>query len=160
MMGLTISFNQNSCGCRLWFSSKDEINVNCKENVNKIRTLENYQQQLNLNDPSTTGIKNKSVFDRIWSFNFVSSPSVDIMHDLFEGTCYFQLTEIILYCIEQSFFSLDDLNNRKSLFDYGFYEIANLSVDTTLIRSLKRKENSKWVCITNDMFFDPFRTHY
>lgn len=51
------------------------------------------------------------------------------MHDIFEGVCHFQMTKIILHFLEINLFTLDDLNNRKSLFDYGFYQIDHRSVD-------------------------------
>lgn len=115
--------------CRICSCTADEAKYLEKEDETKIRTIENYNTDLDKNDFNVTGIKEECFFNNIPSFHAIDSPSADIMHDIFEGVCHFQMTKIILNFIESKLFTLDDLNNRVSLFDFGFYEVGNLPVD-------------------------------
>lgn len=131
LMGITQCFIKNGF-CRICSCTVDESKSMIIEDPDKIRTAQSYADDLTKNDFQTTGIREECAFNQLHSFNVVSCPSVDIMHDLFEGVCHFQLTKIILYFIDKNYFTLDDLNNRKSLYDYGVYEIDNKSVDIKL----------------------------
>lgn len=52
--------------------------------------------------------------------------SVDIMHDLFEGVCVFDMIEIIKYFTTVvNFFTLNDLNFRLLSYDFGPIEGNN-----------------------------------
>lgn len=128
MMGITQCFIKNGF-CRICSCTVEESKYLCKEDSSKLRTVENYSEELAKDDFKTTGIREECVFNKLPSFNIICCPSVDIMHDLFEGVCHFQMTRIILYYVEANIFTLDDLNNRKSLFDFGIYQIDNKSVD-------------------------------
>lgn len=73
--------------------------------------------------------------------------AVDIMHDLFEGIVKNDLSVIILYFIKKNFFSLEQLNSRKQLFNYGAIEVNNVSLPLTLDqldRSLKMSATKSW----------------
>jgi len=50
------------------------------------------------------------------------------MHDLFEGVCHYNICYIINYYIKTiQLFTLKELNNRKSTFNYESLEIGNCS---------------------------------
>lgn len=115
--------------CRICFCTAEEAKYMVYEDTSKIRTVNNYTVDLAKNNFKITGIKEECVFNKIPSFHHINCPSVDLMHDVFEGVCHFQLTKTILHMIESNIFTLDDLNNRISLFDFGFYEVGNLPVD-------------------------------
>lgn len=122
-----------------------------REDVSKLRTADNYAAELAKNDFKLTGIKEECVFNKIPSFNIINCPSVDIMHDLFEGVCHFQMSKMILNFLENNIFTLDDLNNRKALFDFGVYQIDNKTVDIKLqhLKSGKLKMSaSESLCFT------------
>lgn len=150
LMGLTQCFIKNGF-CRMCSFSVEESQTMITENLSKLRTVENYAEELAKNDFKNTGIREECIFNRLPTFNIINCPSVDIMHDLFEGVCQFQMTKIILYFIENGHFTLDDLNNRKSLFDFGVYQIDNKKVDvkTQYVKSGKLKMSaSQGLCFT------------
>lgn len=128
VMGITQCFIKNGF-CRMCSCTIKEIKKMVKEDPTKPRTVDNYATELAKNDFTTTGIREECVFNKIPSFHIITCPSADIMHDVFEGVCNFQMSKIILHFIENNNFTLDDLNNRKSLFDFGTYQIGNKSVD-------------------------------
>jgi len=57
----------------------------------------------------------------------VDNYAVDIMHDLFEGICVYNMCHIINNLISRGYFNLELLNRRKLGFDYGDTEIENMS---------------------------------
>lgn len=150
LMGITQCFKKSGF-CRVCSCTSDESKTMVTEDQSKLRTPENYAADLAKKDFKRTGIKEECILNQLPSFNVINCPSVDIMHDLFEGVCHFQLSKIILHFIAQNFFTLDDLNNRKSLFDYGTYEIDNKSVDIKLthLKNGKLKMSaSETLCFT------------
>lgn len=113
--------------CRFCTCTNLDTKTITKENTSKMRTVASYDRDALKKDPKNTGINETCPFNRIRSFHIINSPSVDIVHDFAEGINFFEMTEIIMSLISKKKFSLDDLNNRKALFDYGPYEIKNLS---------------------------------
>lgn len=94
--------------------------------TNKLRTIQNYADNILLQDLKKTGIKEKCVWNAIPSFFFVQSISFDIMHDLLEGICGYDLALILFDLIyDKKYFSLETLNNRVFYFDYGPVESGN-----------------------------------
>lgn len=80
------------------------------------------------NNEKITGIKENCVFNSIPSFHVTNNYYFDIMHDIFEGVCRYDISKILVHFIEKSkFFSIDVLNNRKQMFHYGETEIGNIS---------------------------------
>lgn len=66
------------------------------------------------------------VWDAIPSFSFILSICFDIMHDLLEGICSYDLTLIIYNLLYvKKYLSLDTLNNQIFYFDYGPTESGN-----------------------------------
>lgn len=73
-----------------------------------------------------TGISQPSVFNSVPSFHVTNNLAVDIMHDLYEGVCHYDLSHILSYLFEKKYLTLCE-NERKSLFDYGSMDIRNIS---------------------------------
>lgn len=146
IMGITTSFIQDGC-CRICNGSISDIRTCYKETAFELRNIDTYEEALIIEGTHVDGIRDKCAFNKIPSFHIVNCPSVDIMHDVFEGACYFEMCEIILYYIKEKVFTLDDLNNRKSLFDYGFYEISNQTVDISIthLKNYKLKMSASQV---------------
>lgn len=94
--------------------------------INKLRTMQNYATDVLLQDLTMSGIKEKCVWDAIPSFSFVQSICFDIMHDLLEGVCGYDLALILFDLMHnKNYFSLETLNNRVIYFDYGPIESSN-----------------------------------
>ncbi|KYN21786.1 hypothetical protein ALC57_05836 [Trachymyrmex cornetzi] len=119
--GLSEGFNANY-SCRMCKHHRNEIAALTSLDINKLRTVQNYANDVLLQDLSMTGIKEKCVWDDIPSFSFVQSITFDIMHDLLEGVCGYDLALILFDLI---YFSLETLNNRIVYFDYGPIESSN-----------------------------------
>lgn len=71
------------------------------------------------NNEKSTRIKEKSIFNNLRNFHVARNSALDLMHDLAEGICHYDMCCIIKHCIDCHFFTLDQLNNRMSEFDYG-----------------------------------------
>ncbi|KAK5638762.1 hypothetical protein RI129_013057 [Pyrocoelia pectoralis] len=132
ILGYVKSFSANY-PCRICKSSRNEIRSGCQEDISKLRTEENYIEDCSNTLEVTerakiSGVRECSIFNTINSFHVVNNYAADIMHDLFEGVCHYDISQILRHFIEKDkLFSLDILNSRKQLFDYGKTEIGNIS---------------------------------
>lgn len=93
------------------------------ENVNLLRTVHNYATHAR---HRTYGVKEECIFHLINNFHITINRSVDIMHDLFEGICRYDLGHLLFNLIyKDKLFSCDTLNSRIYSFDYGDKYSAN-----------------------------------
>lgn len=91
-------------------------------------TIDNYSNDIEINNFGNTGIYQESVLNQIYSFHVISNYCVDVMHDVFEGICHYDMCHAILYYTETvKLFSLETLNNRKTTINYGPLEISSIS---------------------------------
>lgn len=125
-LGFVRSFTAN-CFCRFCFQGKNETQKAAVECKKYIRNIHNYAEQVIVNDKSITGINSECIFNSIESFHVTTNFSVDAMHDIFEGICHHDMSQIIKYIVESNFMSLEMLNDRVSSFNYGEIEIGNIS---------------------------------
>lgn len=112
--------------CRFCCETKEMTSKMCIENHQSIRNLENYDNSLN-SENSSNGIKKYSLLNNIPSFHVTKNFAIDIMHDVFEGICHYDLSHSLLYFIDKGYFTLHELNRLKQTFNYGEQEIGNLS---------------------------------
>ena len=127
LLGFVESFSANFF-CRLCNASSSDAKWMTAENKNKIRTEVNYESDLEIKDSSRTGIKEPCVFHKIDGFHIAHNISADIMHDVFEGVANYCLVNILKDFISDKrypLFTLDVLNDRIELFDYGILEKSN-----------------------------------
>lgn len=117
--------------CRFCKSHKLDCHNLREENSACMRTIENYTEDVALNNFSETGIYKESILNKIHSFYVTQNYVVDIMHDIFEGVCHYNMCHIIKYYINLQIFSLETLNLRKKNFNYGPLESGNLSPEIT-----------------------------
>uniref|UniRef100_A0A8D8B8P3 (northern house mosquito) hypothetical protein n=1 Tax=Culex pipiens TaxID=7175 RepID=A0A8D8B8P3_CULPI len=124
--GFTTGFNSTHF-CRVCTSTKNETQGMTIENKNTLRDHHQYLRDIE-RDPKETGINFKCPFISIPTFNVIHAMTFDPMHDFGEGICPFAvalgLRDIIA---NHDFIDLQILNQRKDLFDYGMYQINNLS---------------------------------
>lgn len=126
VLGFSKSFSANHF-CRFCCMPKSSTGVLASEIVSSLRNKINYSEDVLKNDLKLTGINENSIFNIISSFHVVENYSVDLMHDIFEGICIYNMCHIILNLINAGFFSLETLNSRKQSFDYGESEVGNMS---------------------------------
>lgn len=119
ILGFAEGFNANYY-CRFCRSHKKQMQLQCEENYSSVRSEQNYLLDVNLGNVSLTGVNENSIFNQITNFHVTNNPSVDIMHDLLEGVCHYDLTQIITYFIHtKKYFSLDLINKRILCNNYG-----------------------------------------
>lgn len=130
ILGFTQSFNHNFF-CRFCKAIKSSTHKMCIADPNLSRNSSSYDEDVAANNINSTGIKEVSVLNMINSFHVTTNFAVDIMHDLFEGVCHYDMCHIINHCIKSNYFSLKTLNTRKQMFNYGELEIGNISPQIT-----------------------------
>ncbi|XP_061712672.1 uncharacterized protein LOC133521619 [Cydia pomonella] len=119
LIGFTESFSSNF-SCRICKIRKEDLRYAHECDRDLYRTMEQYLIDLNQRNVSETGIKEECVWHDIDGFSVINNVRVDIMHDLLEGVCKYDMSFILYYYIEQlKLFSLDTLNGRLTCFDYG-----------------------------------------
>lgn len=124
ILGFTECFNSHIC-CRFCKAPKAVFQKSFSIDPKYCRTIEGYESDILLSDPSLTGIKELCVFNEIPSFHVIENTAVDVMHDFYEGVCRYVMAVLILKLMSKGFFTLDKLNTRISSFDYGPQEISN-----------------------------------
>jgi len=88
------------------------------------RNVPNYKIDVLKNDVTATGVRQSCLFNDLQYFHAVENVFVDMMHDLFEGICKYDICQILLRFITiDKFFSLENFNYRKGMFNYGETEI-------------------------------------
>lgn len=139
ILGFVRSFSANKF-CRVCKIEKLESQECYREIENLLRTRENVDADLLLMDSTSTGLREECVFNSIQSFHVTQNFCFDIMHDLFEGVCEYDVCNILkaLLADPSNDLTLEILNARKRLFPYGPLEINNNSRDL----SQKRIEQS------------------
>lgn len=126
LLGFAASFNQNVY-CRFCKCDKATCHKLSTSIETCLRNKENYSLDLQTNDVSQTGVKENCIFNSLNSFHVTSNYSVDVMHDVFEGVCHYNMCHIIKYFLSEKYFTLDILNARKDMFNYGELEVENVS---------------------------------
>lgn len=130
VLGFVSSFSANFF-CRFCKVHRTSTHTDCIENPNLLRNAKNYDADVSADDFSSTGIKEKSILNSIDSFDVINNYAVDIMHDIFEGVCHYDMCHIINKLIEKGYFDLNMLNDRKMSFNYGEIEIDSISPPIT-----------------------------
>ncbi|CAI6372799.1 unnamed protein product [Macrosiphum euphorbiae] len=124
VLGFVESFSANYY-CRICCCPKSQMQNMLIESVNSIRNKENYESDVQKNNVSETGINSYCVFNEIPNYHVTDNMVCDFMHDVSEGVARYDMALIINYLINNKYFSLENLNNRLMLFEYGVTESKN-----------------------------------
>lgn len=118
LLGFTESFNAKF-NCRFCKIDKMASRIQNTENKMLIRTVNSYEYDLSLDDISLTGIKEPCIFNKLTYSHAVQNYYADIMHDLYEGVCHYDMLNIIKYILYKAqYLSLETLNNRIESFNF------------------------------------------
>jgi len=108
--------------CRFCKIHRDLLKTLTSDEGVQLWNKESYEADLLVNDQSKTGIASDSVFNSIDFFHVTENFTVDILHDLFEGTCdvmmLFILNHFVKAC-KPPRFTIETLNFRMDLFTWG-----------------------------------------
>lgn len=85
-----------------------------------LRTVTNYRDDLNLNNPSLTGIKEECIWLSVDNFHLFRQMGFDVMHDWPEGVMKYIMSSLLIALIDEChFFTINLVNNKISAFDFG-----------------------------------------
>jgi len=125
MLGFVQSFSANYY-CRICRSHKHDLQTMLKESVESIRNKNNYESDITTANVSETGINECCAFNKIPNYHVTVNSVCDFMHDVSEGVARYDMAVIINCLINHEYFSLEDLNQRILLFEYGMTESKNI----------------------------------
>ena len=101
-------------------------------NIFLLRTPESYDQHCEEISAfgeyfsKTYGINRRSILNNSRFFHVVGRLPTDVMHDILEGALHYEMKEMLKDFIKnEAYLTVDELNNRLSKFDFGYYYDAN-----------------------------------
>jgi hypothetical protein len=142
ILGFVEGFNATHL-CRFCNLSLQQIKDGICPEESDLRSVENYEIQLSIDNTRMTGLTERCVFNKLKSYHVISSPSVDIMHDLQEGVCHYIVCRILLQFInEDKYFSLDLLNQLILIFEYGPIQLNKPNLITMHMITKNKLKNS------------------
>lgn len=118
MLGFAEGFAANF-PCRICHAHKSLIHFQTEEDSSLLRNKLQYDIDCKIGNVSLTGVNEESVLNEIETFEATDNPSVDIMHDVFEGVCVYDMGHILYHLIfVKNYFTVETLNFRLITFDY------------------------------------------
>jgi hypothetical protein len=125
LLGYTESFSANHY-CRMCRVHKQNVSQLFIEDQSLLRNVNNYIADVHVANVSETGVKHNAIWNEISGYHVTENWAFDIMHDLLEGVCNYDMRHIINYLVNsKKFLSIDTLNARIQGFDYGTDESSN-----------------------------------
>ncbi|XP_071632320.1 uncharacterized protein [Temnothorax longispinosus] len=136
LIGFQESFS-STYFCRICFSEKNETKKMIDEQEHTIQNPSNYNMHLN---DMCYGIKEECVWNVLPSYHNTINVTCDVMHDLTEGICRYEMAEILYYFMNiKQYFDINTLNNRIKYFDYyNGVDIGN-SIPPINMNHMKKK---------------------
>ncbi|XP_022164877.1 uncharacterized protein LOC111029935, partial [Myzus persicae] len=118
--GFVESFSSNY-PCRMCkIKKEDNMRKQCYVDITLQRSWEQYTLDVSEGDVARSGIKEACVWHDVKHFRVLDQVGVDIMHDLLEGVCKYDMAFLVFYYVNDlKLFSLEVLNDRMVNFDYG-----------------------------------------
>lgn len=124
ILGFTESFTANF-PCRQCCMHRENFQTAFVENKALVRTVETYNAAVCRSSVEETGIKFASPFNTLQYFHAATNFVGDIMHDVLEGVCKYDLILVINHLIDCKFVSREHLNGLVDNFSYGFHDVCN-----------------------------------
>ena len=124
MLGFVGSFSANY-PCRFCRSPKDVTRQQVTEDLSLLRNKTNFLQDLEEDNVSKSGVKRSSELNKLDNFHVCENYVADVMHDFLEGVFPLEFKLVVGLLVEQGCFTLQQLNDRLSSFNYGFEDKKN-----------------------------------
>lgn len=125
LFGFSGGFNANYY-CRMCTSKRSDCQKMVTEDSSKIRKRDEYDRivaQIRsgaaLNLTESLGIKSACCLNTLPNFHILSNFTVDLMHDIFEGSAGFLMLEVFKYCMREKIATLEQLQTLVECFHYG-----------------------------------------
>jgi hypothetical protein len=150
LLGFVESFRANFC-CRFCKAPRDLAGQQLYEDAQLLRSELTYDADVDMDDVSLTGVKERCIWNDLPSFHCVKNFTCDVMHDLFEGVCKYDMSKIIFYFVyDVKIVTLETLNCRIQYFNYGSTEVKNKPAAITklqLQRNTLHQSASQTLCL-------------
>ena len=104
--------------CRKCKMHIDQMRRASTANIELLRNYDNYNEDLQLKDPRSTGVKAPCLLNNVEHFH-VATNYAPVMHDLLEGVGRLEVHLVLADLTQAGFFNLDLLNSRITSFDYA-----------------------------------------
>jgi hypothetical protein len=111
--------------CRHCMLPRTEFQTSFTEKSESLRTIEQYEEAVQTISVTDTGIKLRCALNTLDHFHAAENYIQDIMHDVFEGICAYDMPLICCRLIQMGHFDLSTLNNRLQSFSYGAHDKSN-----------------------------------
>jgi len=124
ILGFVESFTA-SYPCRHCHIHRSQFQDMMVEEETSLRSRQSYDMALLSQMVQDTGIKQRCPLNDLVHFHAAENYVQDIMHDIFEGVCAYDLPLICSAYISSGYFDLFVLNHRVQSFTYGYCDAAN-----------------------------------
>ncbi|KAJ8037515.1 hypothetical protein HOLleu_18345 [Holothuria leucospilota] len=116
--------------CRLCLAKREEIQTKFSEEEFVLRSIKQHDEHAEaastqrLGDPAS-GVRT-TCLNELRHFHCATNYNLDVMHDMLEGVCPFEVKLLLHYFIyDAQFVSLETVNQRIKAFNYGFCDRKN-----------------------------------
>lgn len=117
--------------CRLCYATREGIQHHFNEDDFQQRTMDSHDSDVEIasqtrNGDNTTGVKRACPLDSLRNFHSSTNFNFDIMHDMLEGVCPYEVKLLLrqFICINR-FLTVHEFNQRLSSFHYSFNDRKN-----------------------------------
>lgn len=158
-LGFAESFNA-AYYCIICEMSKEECQHSTKLKKLCKRTLESYEEQLNIIKNSTKvdfsktkGVKRHCALNNLRYYHILKNICMDIMHDIPEGVMLFLLTALFLYCFSNKIISESELQHKIMFYDYGRLSQSNIPSQLLMNKDNLNQNASQLKCLFENIPF-------
>lgn len=143
--GYVDSFSANH-PCRFCLVSKVDLQAG---KIGQPRTREDHDVQVEnvINEPALStvyGVKSRSALGTAPYFHCVDTLPSDIAHDLFEGVVKDLLTSLLKHCVQQKYFTIDDLNSSLNEFRFAATDKSDKPSTIAVTCEIKQTITKMW----------------
>jgi len=119
------------------------------EEETSLRTSKSYDTALTSQLVQETGIKQRCPLNDLVHFHAAENYVQDIMHDVFEGVCAYDIPLMCSAYVSHGYFDLPALNHRLQTFCYGYSDAANKPpvIQSLNVEMLPFEASQSW-CLT------------
>lgn len=151
--------------CRFCSLSKAECQVTTFNDNTKQRTIELYDNQIQMIEDSdsgkidydaTKGVRSYCDLNDIENFHVIEHPTCDVMHDLNEGSIPHLLQQVFMHCCSIKLFSLDQLRYMFEFHEYGWLNRRNIPSQIKIDARSIGQNASQSICLFRHL---PFVLH-
>jgi hypothetical protein len=122
LLGFVESFTAGH-PCRHCTEHRHNFGKKFFEDANVVRTVQNYDEDLLRGETQATGIKAQCALNQLKYFHAADNYVQDIMHDLLEGVCSYDMRLICKNLTEK--ITLEELNRRIQCVNFGYHDLSS-----------------------------------